>query len=346
VLGPERAKEFAAVYDVTEAGNWEHKTILNLPRSLEQAAQALERDETALRADLAQDRARLLEAREQRVPPGKDTKVLTSWNGLMLAPLAEGARILKDERYLEAAGRAASFLLDRMRTPEGRLLHAYKDGRARFNGCLDDYANLIDGLTRLYEASGEPRWIEAALELATVMIEEFHDGEGGGFFYTGRGHERLIARQKDFQDNAVPSGNAMAATALLRLAALTGRDDLQELGRSTLETVQVYLDRAPMAMGQSLLALDFLLASPREFAVIAGADPAEFAGVLEAIAVPFLPHKVVAPARAEGAAALAETLPLLADRSAREQRTTTYICERFACQAPVVGIEEVVAALR
>ncbi len=130
ILGPERAKEFAAVYDVTESGNWEHKNILNLPMSIDQAATRLGRDEHELQADLALDPARLLEARDRRVPPGKDTKVLTSWNGLMLGSLAEGARILKDERYLDAARKAATFLLDRMRTAEGRLLHAYKDGRA------------------------------------------------------------------------------------------------------------------------------------------------------------------------------------------------------------------------
>ncbi|WP_406699996.1 thioredoxin domain-containing protein [Singulisphaera sp. Ch08] len=345
ILGPERAREFAAVYDVTESGNWEHKNILNLPVSIDQAATRLGRDERELQADLDRDRARLLEARDRRVAPGKDTKVLTSWNGLMLAPLAEGSRILKDERYLDAASKAAAFLLDRMRTSDGRLLHAFKDGRARFNGYLDDYSNLIDGLTRLYEVSGEPRWIDAALELATVMIDEFHDADGGAFFYTGRGHEVLIARQKDFQDNATPSGNAMAATALLRLGALTGREQFQTLGRSTLEAVQAYLDRAPMAMGQSLVALDFELASSREFAVIAGPDPVEFRGVMEAIYTPFLPHKVVAPMRAENATVLAETLPLLANRPTQDDRTTTYICERFSCRTPVVGVEGVKAAL-
>ena len=126
----------------------------------------------------------------------KDTKVLTSWNGLMLAPMAEGARVLGDERYLEAARKAAAFLLDRMVGPDGRLLHSYKDGQAKFNGYLDDYANLIDGLTRLYEATGEPRWIEASLSLADRMIVEFLDADAGGFFYTGVGHEALIARTK------------------------------------------------------------------------------------------------------------------------------------------------------
>jgi uncharacterized protein YyaL (SSP411 family) len=345
VLGSERAKAFGYVYDVTEQGNWEGRNILNLPKPVAQAARMLGRDEAELRASLAEDRARLLAARERRVPPGKDTKVLTSWCGLMLASLAEGGRILRDPRYLAAAERAAAFLLDRMRTAEGRLLHAYKDGQARFNGYLDDYANLIDGLTRLYEATGRPRWVESALDLTRVMIDEFLDREGAGFFYTGRSHEELIARQKDFQDNATPSGNAMAATALLRLGALTGRGELEEIGRQTLESVQVYLRRSPMAMGQSLVALDFLLASPRQFAVIAGSEAAEFTAVLEEIYARFLPHKVVAPATPEEASALGATVALLADRPAREGRTTTYVCEHFTCRAPVVGVDGVASCL-
>ena len=276
VLGAERAKEFAYVYDVTAHGNWEDHNILNQPKPLDQAAKMLGRNEAELRSDLAEDRARLLAVRDRRIPPGKDTKVLTSWNGLMLAALAEGARVLKDERYLHAAEKAAAFLLDRMRTESGRLLHTYKDGQARLNAYLDDYSNLIDGLTRLFEVTGEPRWIEAALDLSRVLIEEFADPDQGGFFYTGKSHEALIARQKDAYDNATPSGNAMAATALLRLGALTGRDDLTEAGRATLRSVQVVMEKAPTAAGQSLIALDFLLAPAREFAVIAGADPAEF----------------------------------------------------------------------
>jgi uncharacterized protein YyaL (SSP411 family) len=189
VLGVERAKAFAYVYDVTERGNWEHRNILNLPKTVAQAARMLGRDEVELRSSLAEDRARLLAARELRVPPGKDTKVLTSWNGLMIGPLAEGSRVLKDGRYAEAARRAAAFVLERLGAPDGRLVHAYKDGRARFNGYLDDYANLIDGLTRLYEVTGEPRWVESALRLSDVMIAEFADRGQGGFFYTGTSPE-------------------------------------------------------------------------------------------------------------------------------------------------------------
>jgi uncharacterized protein YyaL (SSP411 family) len=345
VLGADRAKTFAYVYDVTEAGNWEGENILNLPKSIAQAAKMLGHDLEELRHALDEDRARLLAVREGRVPPGKDTKVLTSWNGLMIGPLAEAARILGEDRYLEAARHAAGFLLDRMRTGDGRLLHSYKDGQAKFNGYLDDYANLIDGLTRLFEVSGESRWIESALDLCRVMIAEFADSESGGFFYTGTSHEPLIARQRDAFDNATPSGNAMAATALLRLAALTGREDLAAAGRKTLESVQYVMEQAPMAAGQSLVALDFLLAPAWEFAVVAGSDPEEYRGVLALLWSRFLPHKVVAAAPVPPAAELIALVPLLADRSGRESRTTTYICERFTCREPVLGVSGLEAAL-
>ena len=253
------AKTFCYVYDVTEQGNWEEHNILNLPRTIGQAAKLLGRDEDDLRTELAASRAQLLSVREGRVPPAKDTKVLVSWNGLMIAALAEGGRILKDERYIEAAQRAAGFILERMRRDDGRLLHTYKDNLAKLDAYLDDYADLIDGLTRLYEATGEPHWIDSALGLAQVMIDEFGDREQGGFFFTGNRHEALIARQKDVHDNATPSGNGMAATALVRLGALTGRDDLTQAGRKALESVHEVLERQPAAAGQSLIALDFLL---------------------------------------------------------------------------------------
>ncbi len=345
VLGSERGRTFAEVYDVTERGNWEHQNILNLPRSLAEAASKLGRDEAELRVELDEDRARLLEARERRVPPGKDTKVLTSWNGLMIAALADGSRALRDERYLDAANQAAGFLLDAMRGPEGRLLHSYKDGQAKFNAYLDDYACLIDGLTRLFEANGEPRWLDDALALSGVMLVEFLDHEKGGFYYTGTSHEALIARPKDIYDNATPSGNAMAATALLRLGALTGRDDLSAVGEATLRSMLAVIERAPAAAGQSLIALDFSLGKVREYAVVAGSDPEEFRAVLETIGSRFLPHKVVAPAPGAVSEDFARRMPLLADRPSQNGRTTTYICERFTCQAPVLGVEGVQSAL-
>ncbi len=341
ILGPDRAKTFAYVYDVTEAGNWEEQTILNRVKPLDQAAKLLGMDPETLRSDLKADRVKLLEARERRIPPGKDTKVLTSWNGLMLAALADGSRALRDERYLDAANRCAGFLLDTMRRDDGRLWHGFKDAQVRFNGYLDDYACLIDGLTRLFEASGEGRWLAAAIELADVMIAEFADREGGGFFYTGTNHEALIARQKDVHDSATPSGNGMAATALLRLAALTGRGDFESVGRETLQAARAVLAQSPMAAGQSLVALDFLIGGTREFAVVATAADA-LGTALEVIAERFLPSKVVAP---NPDATASPVVPLLVDRPTSNGQVTTYICENQTCAAPVVGIEALRAAM-
>jgi uncharacterized protein YyaL (SSP411 family) len=349
ILGDERSQLFCEAYDVSPSGNWEGHTILNLPVSLDQVARQLGRDTADLERELAEDRARLLAVRGQRIPPGKDTKILTSWNGLMIASLAEAGRVLREPRYLEAARRAAAFLLDRMREADsGLLLHTFKDGRARLNGYLDDYAFLIDGLTRLFETTGEHRWIEAAIDLCRLMRSEFRDSERGGFFFTGNSHESLIVRQQEIYDNATPSASAMAATALIRLGALTGDPALTEAGRETLESVRLVIERAPGAASQSLVALDAFLADPREFAVIAGDDPAEFEEVLDTIWSVFLPNKVVAPlpALSTDRSRLEVALPIFKDRSSRSGRTTTYICEQFTCQEPLVGVEPVSEAVR
>ena len=199
ILGRERAKTFCLRLRRHRSGNWEEHNILNLPQTIAQAAKLLGRDEEELRAELGQDRARAARRARPPIPPGKDTKVLTSWNGLMIAALAEGGADPRG-RALPRRRRAGppAFLLDRMRTRR-RPAAPHLQGRPgpKFNAYLDDYANLIDGLTRLYEATGEPRWIESALDLARVMIDEFADPEHGGFFYTGKSHEALIARQKD-----------------------------------------------------------------------------------------------------------------------------------------------------
>ena len=345
LLGPERAKTFSYVYDVTQHGNWEDHNILNLPRPIDQAAKLLARDQGKLESELAAGRSVLLAARQKRVPPAMDTKVLVSWNGLMIAALADGGCILGDDRYLVAADRAAGFILEHMRKPDGRLLHTFKDGQAKLDAYLDDYAALIDGLTRLYEATGLPRWIDGALDLAAIMIDEFADPEQGAFYFTGRHHETLIARQKDIHDNATPSGSGLGATALLRLGALTGRDDLTSSGRRALEAIGSVLEREPAACGQSLIALDFLLGKVTEVAVIAGEDQSENRLVLEMISLLFQPHRVIAPATPEQAVSLAAKVALLADRPAREGRTTTYICENLTCQAPVVGVEGLEKAL-
>ena len=334
ILGDDRASAFATYYDVTEKGNWEGHNILN--RSAGSHKPPL--DPTAL-AMIEEDAARLLKVRiGERIPPAKDEKVLTGWNGLMIAAMAQAGPCLGSPGFVDAARRASAFFLEKMRQPDGRLWHVYKDGVAKIDGFLDDYACLIDGLTRLFEATGESRWIDGAVSLAELMIDEFADTESGGFFFTGKHHEELIARHKDVYDNATPSGNGMAATALLRLAALTGREDFEAAGRLTLQAARTVLEKAPTAAGQSLVALDFLLTRKQEVAIIGGDKPTEFEAALQAMGKEFAPHRVVAP-KPSGTGE--STLELLAGRPAIDGRVTAYFCENFTCEAPAVGVEAI-----
>ncbi len=342
VLGPAAAATFCQVYDVSERGNWEEANILNLPRSIDEVARDLGRDPETLALELLESRRKLLAHRERRIPPELDAKILASWNGLAIAAFAESGRILGNLGDLEAARAAADFILTRMRQPDGRLWHAYKDGRARFNACLDDYACVIDGLARLFESTGEARLLEQARALAEIMIREFEDERNGGFFYTPVSHENLIARPKDVHDNATPSGNGMAATALARLGRLLAHDSFTRTAKRALEAVAHVLEHEPTAAGQSLIALDFLEGEGLDLAVVAGSDAAEFHGALEKIARRFMPGRVVVP-RPGGASDQAS--PLLAERPARGDRVTTYLCKGSTCGPPVVGLDELEAAL-
>jgi uncharacterized protein YyaL (SSP411 family) len=344
-LGKELAGIFAAVYDVTDDGNWEGHNILNRARTDAQDAALQGMDEDVLRQTLEEARRKLYEVRSRRVWPGRDEKVLTSWNGLMIAAFAQAAQVLGVTEYADAAARAADFLLLRLRRPDGRLYRTWSAGaEPKLNGYLDDHAFLLDGLVALYEATFAPRWVEAALDLARVLVEQFWDGAEGGFFYTGRDHEQLIARTKDPQDSSIPSGNGMAATALLRLARLTGRAELREKALATLRYFAGVMAEAPQAAGQMLIALDFHAGPVQEFAVVGDPAGAETHAVLRAIHQDFRPDKVVAlkgpgtPGQAE------ELVPLLAGKPPAGG-VTTYVCENFACQAPLVGPEAVRAAL-
>jgi uncharacterized protein len=355
-LGPEDGDVFCYCYDVTPQGNWHDphghsppgpNNILNRVKTHEQAAKVLGIEEHVLEGILDRCRRTLRSARERRVPPGRDEKVLVSWNGLMISAMAQAAQVMHIRKYADAARHAADFILNTMRTEDGRLLHSYKDGRARFNAYLDDYACLIDGLVDLYQATFEPRWLEAALELADVMILQFRDDEQKGFFYTSKDHEALIVRQKDSQDGATPSGNSMAATALLKLGRLCGRTDLEQTGVETLEMLSGHVEQYPTASGQALVALDFHLGPTFEVAVVPGDKPDEIENVLRTLHARFLPNKVVAvkpPDLADDA--LPATLqPLLAGKTPENGAATVYLCEHGACNLPVTGTEGLVKAL-
>jgi uncharacterized protein YyaL (SSP411 family) len=338
VLGKELADLFSEVLDVTPSGNWEDHNILNRAKTYEQYARLRQMPESALRASLAEAKKKLMEVRNRRVWPGRDEKALTAWNGLMIDALAQAAMILENRAYREAACRAADFILTRMRGPDGRLLRTYMPGsEPKLNAYLEDYAFLLNALVSLYEASHEPRWIESALSLAAVMIEQFWDPAAGGFFFTGRDHEPLIARTKDPHDSSIPSGNSMAVTGLLRLAQLTGREELREKATQTLRLFHGLMAELPSAAGQMLIALDFHLGPVQEFAVIGDPEQKETRQVLHAIHGRFRPNKVLAlkPSEDEAADAM---IPLLAEKKSLGS-VTTYICQNFVCQAPLVGAE-------
>jgi uncharacterized protein YyaL (SSP411 family) len=341
ILGTEDADLFKNVYDVSPEGNWEGHNILNRARTDAQEAKLLGLSAEDLRRRLNASRRKLYEVRSRRVWPGRDEKVLTSWNGLMINAFAQASQVLEKPEYAQAASRAADFILQRMRTSDGRLLRTYSAGsEPKLNAYLEDYAFLIDALVSLYEATFEPRWLQSALDLTEVLVGQFWDEHEGGFFYTGRDHEQLIARTKDPHDSSIPSGNSVAVTALLRLAKFTGRADLLDKGEATLRLFSKLLENSPLAGGQMLLALDFHLGPVQEFAVVGDAKDEETRHVWRAIRSGFRPNKVMAFT----SSSLTDMPPLLAGKTATG-KVTTYICRDFTCQAPLVGAAALIAAL-
>ncbi|MDY0168767.1 MAG: thioredoxin domain-containing protein [Thermoguttaceae bacterium] len=255
VLGSERAETFCRVYDVTESGNFEGRSILNRPRSLAENAQALGRPADELLAELDESRAALLAARGGRIRPGRDDKVLTGWNAMMIDALTRAGAVLGEPRYTEAGIQAAEFLLNHLRDDRGRLLHCWRNGKARHPAFLDDVALLADALIALHETTGQSRWLERSVPLADDLLTRFADPQASGFFYTPADHEALIARKKDFLDSSTPSGNGVAACVLLKLGRLCSRGDYTNAAESTLRAGAELLDRAPTAACQLLLAL-------------------------------------------------------------------------------------------
>jgi uncharacterized protein YyaL (SSP411 family) len=343
VLGPD-ADLFCTVYDVTPPGNWEGNNIPNRPRDWDSLARSLGTTADDLRQRCRRLRERLYEVRATRVWPGRDEKILTAWNGLMIAALAEAGAAFDEPRYTTAAGRAADWVLRTLRKPDGRLFRTAAVGRPpKLDGYVEDYAYLINGLASLYQATFDPRWLRDAVQLAERMAADFAD-PAGGFFYTATGHEPLIARTKDSFDGSTPSGNAMAGTGLLKLGALTGRDDFRDRAEKMLGAFAGLMRDSPTGTAQMLSALDFHLGPVKEVAVIghAGGEPVK--RVLRTVRERFLPNSVIAshdPATGEPPADL---IPLLRDRPARGD-VTTYVCENLACRAPAVGVDASLAAV-
>jgi uncharacterized protein YyaL (SSP411 family) len=294
----------------------------DIPREL---LQPFEHGRFIVRGELDPDlRARLLAEREQRSQPLRDDKAIASWNGLTLAALAEAGRRLERSDLVEAARSLAEFILGPLSTPEGRLYRTWRAGQAKHGGVLEDYADVANGLYELHVATGELRWLEEARRLALLAVELFADEENGGFFLTPVDGERLVTRKKDFDDNPTPSGNSMLAYVLLRLARIWGDADLERQAVGVFRYVARALPSAPSFFGHALTALDLHFAPPRELAVIGPPD----SEVARAALDPFDPNAVVAFGPSED-------VPLLQGKDYVDGRPAVYVCESFACQAPV-----------
>ena len=342
VLGKERAGPVLAWYAVRPGGNFEGRSILHTPEPLPVVAGRLGLPPAGLTAAIGAARPELERARRARPAPLRDEKVLTAWNGLMIAALARAALTLDDASYAERAARAADFLLTHLRR-EGRLLRSFKDGRARHNGYLDDYASLITGLLDLHEATGAVRWLDEAIALDAVLEKHYEDREGGGFFMTSDDHETLLARAKPGYDGAEPSGNSLQALNLLRLAELTGGDGYRRRAARTLGAFAGTLASRPAALSEMLLAVDFSLDLPKEVVIITRGPRAprqEAEPFLAKLREAFTPNRVLLVA-AEGrdAAAQARRVPLIAEKTAAGGRPTAYVCERGVCDLPTTDPE-------
>ena len=284
-----------------------------------------EHDRFIIRGELDEAlRARLFAEREQRPKPLRDDKAIASWNGLALAALSECGRTLQRSDWVDAARQLGEFLLGPLSTPDGRLHRTWRNGVAKGTGYLEDYADVAHGLYELHVATGELRWLTEAYRLARLAVDLFGDDELGGFFVTPVDGEALVARKKDFDDNPAPSGSSMLAYVLARLARIWGDEELDRRARSALELVVGPMTRIPSAFGWALVALDLVLAAPRELAIAGTPD----AGVARAALARWEPRAVIAFGPSD-------EVPLLAGKSLVDGKPAVYVCERFACRAPV-----------
>jgi hypothetical protein len=335
VLGPHDGALFADAFDVTEGGNWEGRTILRRVRDdvTLAARHAISAAEVASR--LADARARLLTDRQTRPQPARDDKALAAWNGLAIAALAEAAVALDRRDYAEAASAAAASLWDGLRTPGGRLLRSWKDGRAMHAAVLEDHADLAEGLLALYQATFEPRWFVAARDLAELIVTHFGD-PAGGWFDTADDHEALVTRPKGLQDNAMPSGGAMAAVVLLRLAALTGEGRYRAPAEAAVAGIAALAASYPNGFAWWLVAAD-LAAYPIDEVAIVGPAGQDREALLAVVRRNFRPGVVVAASPSSGADE--PLVPLLRDRPPVDGQATAYVCRGFTCSAPTRSAE-------
>ncbi len=330
---------FEAAYGITARGNWEGKTVLQRALDASSLAARFKLPVEVVAAKLADCHSKLLSARATRVRPSTDDKVLTSWNGLMLATMAEASRVLDEKdlqaKYTQLATRSAEFVLFQLR-PNGKLKHSWRDGHTTNEVFLEDYAALILGMLELYQTDFNNKWFTSAKILAEEMIGLFSD-PAGGFFDTAKDGEALILRPKDVQDNATPSGNALACEALLKLAAFTDAGRYRDLAEQTLRLVTGVAIRYPTAFARWLSAADFALGRVKQVALVYDAGGEDTSELIRVVRSAYRPNIILA---ASTYPPPIEAPELLKDRPLKNGVATAYVCEGFVCKNPVTSSEE------
>lgn len=354
VLGREDAGLVERVYNTRFGGNFSEEAtgregggnILHLERPLNELAPALGLTPDGLTARVEQARTKLFQARQMRIHPLKDDKILTDWNGLMIAALAKGAQVFDEPLYGEAAEKAIDFTMRSMRDNDGRLLHRFRDGEACIRGNLDDYAFVIWGLVELYELTFSTTYLRQALAFTSDLIAHFWDPDQGGFFFTPYDGEPLLVRRKELYDGAIPSGNSVSMLNLLRLGRLTGNGDLEKKSAETARLFSRKVELFPAAFTQLLVGLDFSLGPSHEIVIVGKPGTDDAGRFVRALRSRFVPNKVVLfkPTDAE-ASEIVQLAPYSEFHTAEEGRTTAYVCSNYACQLPTTDPAEMLRLL-
>ncbi|MGQ3684292.1 MAG: thioredoxin domain-containing protein [Candidatus Loosdrechtia sp.] len=344
ILGKEEGKIFCEYYDVTKEGNFEGKNILRVDIPLSVLAKSKKINPEELQELLNAGRKKLFSAREKRIHPHKDDKILTSWNGLMIAALAKGAQVLCEPKYTQAAIRAAEFVLHTLQQEDGTLLRRYRQGEASIPGYLDDYTFFTWGLIDLYEATFEVKYLKTAMELTKQTIENFWDEEKGGFLFSGKKNEQLIAPTKEIYDGAIPSGNSVALLNILRLEHMTGNTDLGKIAEQLIETFGGTVNQFPSGYTQFLCGLDFGLGPVKEIVIAGEPESDDTRQILQEIRKRFLPGKVLLlhPEKNRSIEKIAE---FVKEQKCLDNKATVYLCENRACKAPTNDLDKIIQLL-
>jgi uncharacterized protein YyaL (SSP411 family) len=353
IFGEQDAELIMKFYNLEEDGNFEDQAtgkktgdnIIHLKKSWAELADENKLNEEELGIKMEAARIKLFDNREKRTRPHKDDKILTDWNGLMIAAYAMGGRILNESEYREAAREAADFILNNMWDSDGELLHRYRDGESGIRATLDDYAFLIWGLMELYQSGFDIKYLKAALELNGEMLELFWDDDNGGLFYSAVASDDsddLIVRQKEIYDGALPSGNSVAAYNLMRLSRITADIELEKKAEKIGMLFSSEVKRTPSAYSMLLNSIDYGVGPSHEIVISGEEKSSETAEMLEVLNSRFMPNKVVIFRSDEEAVEVARIAPYTEYQKAQDGKTTAYVCLGFACNLPTSDSDEMI----